>query len=441
MRTIKIHRGINQIGGCITEISTDTSRIFIDLGDNLPGTPDELTDGEKQEYVNRLFSSGKKANEAVFFTHSHGDHVGMINYIPGGIPMHMGEGCHAILKMKNDLLMIAHERNEDLLNEFRESGKILDRVITWPRPTPKTRPKSIVVGDIKVVPYQTSHSSFDSYMLMVYAGGKKILHTGDFRDHGYLGGAIYKVLDHYVGQVDVLITEGTMLAANRGKAASMRTVEEQMRSAMDKPENKYVFILASSTDIEKLAAVKEAAHKTRKPLFVNSGMMNRSLAYFNWSNSFSNNLFKFEYSFYNEPFEEKMQKWIDDRGFVLLTGSSEEKIPMIEKLIARCGLENCILIYSFWEGYYKRPDQIEKMPMYKRIRDLFGPEHCVDIHTSGHANRKTIEAVINKTNPREAVIGIHKEASTSLLSLNIPNDIKAKVVPESINPYWIEIVE
>ena len=34
---IKIHRGLNQIGGCITEISTATSRVFIDMGQNLPG--------------------------------------------------------------------------------------------------------------------------------------------------------------------------------------------------------------------------------------------------------------------------------------------------------------------------------------------------------------------------------------------------------------------
>ena len=33
---IIIHRGINQIGGCITEIATDTTRIIIDLGQNLP---------------------------------------------------------------------------------------------------------------------------------------------------------------------------------------------------------------------------------------------------------------------------------------------------------------------------------------------------------------------------------------------------------------------
>lgn len=33
---IIIHRGIDQIGGCITEIATNKARILIDLGQNLP---------------------------------------------------------------------------------------------------------------------------------------------------------------------------------------------------------------------------------------------------------------------------------------------------------------------------------------------------------------------------------------------------------------------
>jgi ribonuclease J len=42
---ITIHRGINQIRGCITEIATDTTRILIDLGQNLPNG-----DGVMQPY-------------------------------------------------------------------------------------------------------------------------------------------------------------------------------------------------------------------------------------------------------------------------------------------------------------------------------------------------------------------------------------------------------
>jgi hypothetical protein len=42
--TITIHRGIDQIGGCITEIATDRTRILIDLGRNLPDAEGESDD-------------------------------------------------------------------------------------------------------------------------------------------------------------------------------------------------------------------------------------------------------------------------------------------------------------------------------------------------------------------------------------------------------------
>lgn len=39
-----IHRGADQIGGCITEISTENCKILIDFGSNLPGCKKRRTD-------------------------------------------------------------------------------------------------------------------------------------------------------------------------------------------------------------------------------------------------------------------------------------------------------------------------------------------------------------------------------------------------------------
>ena len=59
---ITIHRGLEQIGGCITEICTATSRVFIDMGCNLPGSGQQMTKEEEREYVASLFSQNKKEN-------------------------------------------------------------------------------------------------------------------------------------------------------------------------------------------------------------------------------------------------------------------------------------------------------------------------------------------------------------------------------------------
>lgn len=46
---ITMHRGIDQIGGCITEIATEKSRILIDLGQNLPDGEDVVDDDWQAE--------------------------------------------------------------------------------------------------------------------------------------------------------------------------------------------------------------------------------------------------------------------------------------------------------------------------------------------------------------------------------------------------------
>lgn len=47
--------------------------------------------------------------------------------------------------------------------------------------------KAIIIKDMKITPYIVDHSAYNSFMLLIEAEGKRILHTGDFRNHGYKG--------------------------------------------------------------------------------------------------------------------------------------------------------------------------------------------------------------------------------------------------------------
>ena len=85
---IIIHRGQNQIGGCITEIASTQSRILIDLGQNLPDNEGNVHDNwANPDAIAKL----TKGIDAIFYTHYHGDHVDLYKYVPDSVAQYIGE--------------------------------------------------------------------------------------------------------------------------------------------------------------------------------------------------------------------------------------------------------------------------------------------------------------------------------------------------------------
>ena len=417
---IKIHRGLDQIGGCITEIWTDTSRVFIDFGQNLPGIGEPSTPEEDEAMVEGIFANNKKEHEAVFYTHGHEDHVGLFTDIPDGVAQYMSEGTNSLLSIKYgvlykcalsivmDLLKVEGFDKEynDAMVQFVDADnkcKHLRCVDTWQRTPPNEIPKSIVIGDIRVTPFFNCHSIYDSHMFLIEADGKRIWHTGDYREHGYMGKGLFPTLRKYATDIDVLITEGTMLK-REDKCIHEREVSRKMASVMG--AFKYVFELASATDIERLAAIKEAAKKAEKPLCIWSVFMKETMKFFTERESKqSRGLFSFDPLFYSERLYGKLKR----RGFAMVVGTSQ--MDRVKELIGKLPQEETLLIYSSWDGYYKIPEQVEANSKYKDFRAMF--HNVVDIHTSGHADKATIKKVIETIKPKE-VICIHKEADAKL---------------------------
>ena len=60
---IRIIKGTNQIGGCITEITSKNAKILIDFGNDLEDT--------KESFELDGLTYGKSKYNAVFITHSH----------------------------------------------------------------------------------------------------------------------------------------------------------------------------------------------------------------------------------------------------------------------------------------------------------------------------------------------------------------------------------
>ena len=74
---LTIHRGSDQIGGCITEYELDGWKLFVDFGDQLPGAP-ATVEPLRIEGLN----CGDTSKSALLITHYHGDHIGCVKELP-----------------------------------------------------------------------------------------------------------------------------------------------------------------------------------------------------------------------------------------------------------------------------------------------------------------------------------------------------------------------
>lgn len=437
---VKIHRGLEQIGGCITEISTATSRIFIDMGQNLPGVGEPTTADEDRQMVENIFAQNLKEHEAVFYTHSHEDHIGLFRYVPEDVPQFIGEGGKEIIIAKYESIIEAiklvnkvnrfklkndenpeHKSSEERVDSVTPNhNAILQRLQdfnTWERPKPHAAPRSIEVGDIRITPFFCSHSAYDCYMLLIEADGKRIWHTGDFREHGYLGKGLMPTIKHYATNIDILITEGTMLDRH-DECIHEREVSRKMAKVME--AFKYVVVLASSTNIERLASIKQAARIAKKDYYISNRFMRKTMSIFTRREaSISKGLFDFHPKLVKFDANATMRK----RGFVFIATAAQ--LANVQYICDDLDPSEVVLIYATWDGYYKDPEQVKANPRYKYFHDAF--HNVVDIHTSGHADRETLARVITAINPKESIIGIHKDPNTTLKSLNIPDELKAKV--------------
>ena len=406
---ITVHRGLRQIGGCITEISTATSRVFIDMGQNLPGMGEPTTPEQDRKMVSDLFERNKRENEAVFYSHIHEDHIGLFWAVPQDVPQYLGEDSKAMFKAKHELIKMSKQDSK----EEEKLLIIIDKMHTWPRPEIRCNPTPLHVGDITVTPYYCSHSTHDSHMFLIEADGKRIWHTGDFRTHSFLGERLYKMLETYATGIDTLIIEGTML--NR-EDKCITEAEVSLKMAHVMRAFKHVFVLVSATNIERLESIVKAARQSRHKVYVASGYLRNTMEIFGKEGE-RNKMYK---CFTQRPGYAKLPDYVPQGDFVIAVGTG--KLDDVRKTLPKLDPAETLLIYASWDGYYKDPEQVAANPKYKEFRELFS--NVVDIHTSGHADRDALARVISLINPKEAIIGIHKDEGTSLKDLEISENLK-----------------
>lgn len=364
--TIIVHRGTHQIGGCATEIKTNTTRIIIDFGAELDA------DNARPLDISGV-TSGTPMCNAVIFSHYHGDHIGLMDTILPSIPLYMGEDAKQILTILNS-------KTKTFNDDF------LGNVLTF------NGGKTFKIGDITITPFSVDHSAYDAYMFLIEADGRKVLHTGDFRTHGFRGRGVKKVLEKLVKHVDVVICEGTTL----NRTAAQPIAENDIKIELNKliTENKYSFLICSSTNIDRIAAV--CAARPRGRYLLCDDYQKQVVDYISSTAGLKSDLYKCEgLCTYGANLDEKLRK----QGFCMLVRAGN---PSHKRIMDKFKDDDPLIIYSMWKGYLDE----------ERVKALIDGYRKVDVHTSGHADLGAIKMLMGLTTP-DIIIPIHTEVPTA----------------------------
>lgn len=416
---IKVHRGTNQIGGTITEIATEKSRIFIDFGCELSVEPEDSTDQKMIDMIQQT------PCDAVLFSHYHGDHVGLMEHIPKKTPVgNMIQLCMGTIARQvliNIQSTLSENKNSPKETQDRHRH-ILELLVDRDRWLDMEDGNSFQIGDFTVTPCRVDHSAYDSYLFIIEAEGKCIVHTGDFRTHGRLGANFFENFRQKLRkeQADVLLIEGTMMSRPEEKEAlTEEQLEERAIALLKKTENKYAFLVCSSTNMESLASFHNAALKLNRPFLVNHYVY-KQLELFRKTAGKRNSNFKFYKSYQFEApykFNPRMGmtqlEYIREHGFLMLVKENESYKNRMNMFKG----DNPLLIYSMWEGYLKK----ESLAYNKELRMLFDEWRSIILHTSGHASVRDLENMIQLVSPKKFIIPIHTEKKYEFENLDIGN--------------------
>lgn len=358
---ITVHRGTHQIGGSAIELSTESTRIILDFGN-------ELSLDEKYTPINLDIDGVTKEKpdcDGIVISHYHMDHLGQLTSALSEIPLYMGE-------LSKGIALIG-------ANTFRGG-------------------EAFTIGDIRIRPLVIDHSAADSYMFVIKAEGKRVLYTGDFRMHGLRHHVLDKLVNTYIGEVDVLITEVTSLSRDADDCISEATVLDDISSYIQ--DGKYVFVMCSSTNIDRIMGIWQ--NMPTDKVLICDAYQKRIL------DTVINNVY-YESSLYrrhDSPLvidKGKYPKYYMEHGFVSLVRGTENFISKIKEFPK----DDVRIIYSMWTGY------IEENLALKELLDTYPSYIC---HASGHVSKDDLVQFIEMVDP-DIVIPVHTESPEKVTAL------------------------
>lgn len=389
----RILRGSREIGGNCIELAFAGQRIVLDLGRPLWAEPGEHV---PLPPVPGLAEGNNPSLRGVVISHPHLDHCGLLEEVPRGVPVFVGEAAHRILSTAAEY--------SRMFRRFQPGGFLRHR-------------RTFELGPFRLTPYLNDHSAFDAYSLLVEAGGRRLFYTGDFRATGRKAGLFRQLLRQPPRGVHTLLMEGTHVPS-RGKPSgdrvSTEAETEQACVRTMKATSGLVLAIYSAQNIDRLVTLYRAARKSGRQLVVDpytaeiaaaTGLKSIPQPGFSGLRVFVPQYQRLR-ALRSRKFSrvDAFRRWriypeevrrLKDRLVFSFRGS------MIRDLDSQDLLEGASAIWSLWRGYL---DMESSRPI-REFLDRHGVELKVH-HASGHAGIRDLQRLEKALAP-ERVVPIH----------------------------------
>lgn len=389
----KIHRGAAQIGGNCIDLQSSQARILIDLG--LPLDFDGKSQEEKEQ-IRKDAREWCKGADAIFISHAHADHFGLLTELDKEIPVFMS---------KETKLLIGN-------NPFSSVDLSKLNVITFP-----VR-QEFGFKDFSITAYNVDHSAFGACAFLFEADGKSVLYSGDIRLHG-IKGSLYWLLPK---NPDYLFLEGTNAGIDefcQKESELMECFKKEFGASHDSLN----LVWCSSQNIDRIVTVYKACKYCGRQLVVNpytavilncladeNHKIPNPKAFHDIKVYFPKRLMRAlvkhneaKYTYMLNPKKNKVTyKDIaaNPGGYVLLV--SESVLDFLK--VVKSEVDSIKFTISNWHEYWNYP----KIAAFRAWIE----ENCEmteDIHTSGHADPTSLHCIANHVNPH-TIIPIHTAA-------------------------------